>query len=110
MESGRPPSETMDKPHSRRSRAAAAQNGRFAMSFRRSDEKRKTSSTNFEKDGHMRLARLRFVIVPVLFLFAAVAVFAQQNSEIIGTVTDQTGAVVPDANLSLTQALTPLPT
>jgi hypothetical protein len=31
---------------------------------------------------------------------------AQQNSEIVGTVTDQTGAVVPDAKLTLTQTET----
>jgi len=36
-------------------------------------------------------------------LFAGVAALAQQNSEIVGTVTDQTGAYVPGANLTLTQ-------
>ena len=51
----------------------------------------------------MRLARFRFLIVPVFFLFACVAAMAQQNSEIIGTVTDQTGAAVPGAKLALTQ-------
>jgi hypothetical protein len=60
----------------------------------------------FEKEGHMRLANLRFLIVPVLFVFACVAAIAQQNSEIIGTVTDQTGAAVPGANLTLTQTET----
>ena len=54
----------------------------------------------------MRLARFRFLIVPVFFLFACVAAMAQQNSEIVGTVTDQTGAVVPDAKLTLTQTET----
>jgi hypothetical protein len=51
----------------------------------------------------MRLARLLSIIVPVLLLFAGVAAFAQQNSEIVGTVTDQTGAYVPGANLTLKQ-------
>ncbi len=51
----------------------------------------------------MRLARLLSIIVPVLLLFAGVAALAQQNSEIVGTVTDQTGAVVPGANLTLKQ-------
>ena len=54
----------------------------------------------------MRLARLRFLLVPVFLLFACVAGMAQQNSEIVGTVTDQTGAVVPDAKLTLTQTET----
>ncbi len=51
----------------------------------------------------MRLARFRFLIVPVFFLFACVAGMAQQNSEIHGTVTDQTGAAVPGAKLTLIQ-------
>ncbi len=51
----------------------------------------------------MRLARLLSIIVPVLLLFASVASLAQQNSEIVGTVTDQTGAFVPGANLTLKQ-------
>jgi hypothetical protein len=50
----------------------------------------------------MRQAR-RFILLPVLSLFAGMALMAQQNSEIVGTVTDQTGAVVQGANLSLTQ-------
>jgi hypothetical protein len=57
----------------------------------------------FEKEGHMRLARFRFLIVPIFLVFACVAAMAQQNSEIIGTVTDQTGAAVPGASLTLTQ-------
>ncbi len=54
----------------------------------------------------MRLARFRFLIVPILFVFACVAAMAQQNSEIVGTVTDQTGAAVPGAKLVLTQTET----
>ena len=54
----------------------------------------------------MRLARFRFLIVPVFLVFACVAAMAQQNSEIIGTVTDQTGAAVPGVKLVLTQTET----
>ena len=54
----------------------------------------------------MRLARFRFLIVPIFLAFACVAAMAQQNSEIIGTVTDQTGAAVPGAALTLTQTET----
>jgi len=51
----------------------------------------------------MRLAKLRFLMVSLFLVFACVAVRAQQNSEIVGTVTDQTGAVIPGAKLVLTQ-------
>jgi len=51
----------------------------------------------------MRHARLLSIIVPVLLLFAGVGALAQQNSEIVGTVTDQTGADVPGATLTLKQ-------
>ena len=54
----------------------------------------------------MRLAKFRFLIVSLFLVFACVAVRAQQNSEIVGTVTDQTGAVVPGAKLVLTQVET----
>jgi hypothetical protein len=51
----------------------------------------------------MRQTRYRFIVVLILLLFAGLAVKAQQNSEIVGTVTDQTGAAVPSAILTLTQ-------
>jgi hypothetical protein len=51
----------------------------------------------------MRQARYRFIVVLTLLLFAGLALKAQQNSEIVGTVTDQTGAAVPGATLTLTQ-------
>jgi len=54
----------------------------------------------------MRLAKFRFLIVSLFLVFACVAVRAQQNSEIVGTVTDQTGAAVPGAKLVLTQTET----
>jgi len=56
----------------------------------------------------MRLTRFKFLIVPLFFLFACVVAIAQQNSEIEGTVTDQTGAAVAGAKLVLTQAETGL--
>ena len=51
----------------------------------------------------MRQARYRFIVVLTLLLFAGLALRAQQNSEIVGTVTDQTGAAVQGASLTLTQ-------
>ena len=51
----------------------------------------------------MRLAKFRLLIVSLFLVFACVAGRAQQNSEIVGTVTDQTGAVIPGAKLVLTQ-------
>ena len=51
----------------------------------------------------MRQMRFRFIVVPILLLFGCLASYAQQNSEIVGTVTDQTGAAVPGATLTLTQ-------
>ncbi len=45
----------------------------------------------------------RFFLLTILSVIASVAALAQQNSEIVGTVTDQTGAVVPAANLTLKQ-------
>jgi Carboxypeptidase regulatory-like domain len=51
----------------------------------------------------MRTTRYRFIVVLVLLVFTGLAVKAQQNSEIVGTVTDQTGADVPGAILTLTQ-------
>jgi hypothetical protein len=51
----------------------------------------------------MRQARLGLIILSVLLLFAGVGLYAQQNSEIVGTITDQTGAAVPGATLALTQ-------
>jgi hypothetical protein len=51
----------------------------------------------------MNHAKYRVFLLPLILAFACVAAIAQQNSEIIGTVTDQTGAAVPGANLSLKQ-------
>ena len=54
----------------------------------------------------MRLAKYRFLLVPLFFVFACFAALAQQNSEIIGTITDPTGAAVTGAKLTLTQTET----
>src|ERR1700679_3156857 len=51
----------------------------------------------------MNHAKYRVFLLPFILAFACVAAMAQQNSEITGTVTDQTGAVVPGATLTLTQ-------
>ena len=51
----------------------------------------------------MTQTKWRLILVPVILVFACVAAMAQQNSEIVGTVTDQTGAVVPGAALTLKQ-------
>jgi hypothetical protein len=44
--------------------------------------------------------------LPLLFVLACVGAFAQANSEITGIVTDQTGAVVPDAKIVLNDPAT----
>ena len=41
---------------------------------------------------NMRHEWYRFFLLPTLLVIASVAALAQQNSEIVGTVTDQTGA------------------
>ena len=45
----------------------------------------------------------RLFLLTILSVIASVAALAQQNSEIVGTVTDQTGAAVPGATLTLKQ-------
>jgi hypothetical protein len=69
-------------------------------------EKQNTSNKNFEKDGHMRQARYRFFLLPLLFVLACAGALAQANSELTGIVTDQTGAVVPGAKIVLTDPAT----
>jgi len=54
----------------------------------------------------MRQARYRFFLLPLFFVLACAGAFAQANSEVTGTVTDQTGAVVSGANVSLTDPAT----
>jgi hypothetical protein len=45
----------------------------------------------------------RLLLLPFLLAITTIAAIAQQNSEIVGTVTDNQGAVVSGANVSLTQ-------
>jgi len=54
----------------------------------------------------MRQARYRFFLLPLFFVLACVGAFAQANSEITGIVTDQTGAVVGGANVTLSDPAT----
>ncbi len=62
--------------------------------------------TKLEKEGHMRQTRYRFFLLPLIFVLACVGALAQANSELTGIVTDQTGAVVPDAKIVLTDPAT----
>ncbi len=48
----------------------------------------------------------RWLLLPLLLVIATVAAHAQQNSEIVGTVTDKQGAVVSGAKVSITQEAT----
>ncbi len=55
----------------------------------------------------MRLRTLFGVaFLGVFVMFAGAGLFAQQNSEITGTVTDKQGAAIPDAQVTLTQTST----
>lgn len=54
----------------------------------------------------MRHRWYRLFLLPVLFVVAGVAALAQANSELTGIVTDQTGAVVPDAKIVVTDPAT----
>ena len=67
--------------------------------------KRQMYST-FEKGGNMRQMRYRFFLLPLIFVLASVGALAQANSDVTGIVTDQTGAVVPDAKIVLTDPAT----
>jgi carboxypeptidase family protein len=50
----------------------------------------------------MKYKWYRVFLLPLMFAVASVGAFAQANSELTGIVTDQTGAVVPDAKIVLT--------
>ena len=54
----------------------------------------------------MTQANLRRLLLPLILAVASVAALAQANSELTGIVTDQTGAVVPDAKIVLTDPAT----
>ncbi|MGA2727775.1 MAG: carboxypeptidase-like regulatory domain-containing protein, partial [Terracidiphilus sp.] len=50
----------------------------------------------------MRHKWYRIILLPLMFVAVCAGAFAQANSELTGIVTDQTGAVVPDAKIVLT--------
>ncbi|MGA8729088.1 MAG: carboxypeptidase-like regulatory domain-containing protein [Terracidiphilus sp.] len=54
----------------------------------------------------MRQMKYRFLLLPLFFVLACVGAFAQANSEVTGIVTDQTGAVVPGADIVLVNPAT----
>jgi hypothetical protein len=54
----------------------------------------------------MRQTKYRFILLPLLFVVAGVFAFAQANSEVTGSVTDQSGAVVAGAKIVLTDPAT----
>src|SRR5450631_531628 len=52
----------------------------------------------------MNWMKHKLLLLPLFLLFVCVGVYAQQNSEISGTITDQAGAAVVGANVTLTEA------
>ncbi|UWZ84346.1 TonB-dependent receptor [Occallatibacter riparius] len=54
----------------------------------------------------MRQAKYRFFLLPLFLLLACAGLFAQANSQLTGIVTDQTGAVVAGATITLTDPAT----
>jgi hypothetical protein len=54
----------------------------------------------------MRHAKNRFLLLSLLFVLACAGLYAQANSELTGIVTDQTGAVVAGAKVTLTDPAT----
>ena len=50
--------------------------------------------------------KYRFLILPMLFVLACVGAFAQADSAVTGIVTDQTGALVPGASITLSDPAT----
>ncbi len=54
----------------------------------------------------MRQARYRFFLLPLFFVLACAGVYAQANSELDGIITDQTGAVVSGAKVTLVDPAT----
>lgn len=51
-------------------------------------------------------AKHTLLLLPLFLIFATVGAFAQQNSAISGTVTDNNGAVVPNSQITLTSEAT----
>src|ERR1700730_4611525 len=61
-------------------------------------------STRHQERGRFRPARVTvyFLLALCVLLLSGSAAFAQANAGIPGTVTDASGAVVPDANVTIT--------
>src|SRR5215469_6266510 len=85
-------------------RLRAAQTNRRAGTFGHSLRQQ------FQREGKMKIGstavRFRLFLVPLFLLLACAGVYAQANSEITGIVTDQTGAVVAGATITLTDPAT----
>jgi hypothetical protein len=54
----------------------------------------------------MKNAKYWFLLLPLFFVLVCVGAFAQANSTVTGIVTDQSGAVVPEAQIVLTDTAT----
>src|SRR5580658_1959192 len=54
----------------------------------------------------MGFLKYKVLLTPLLALATTVGAYAQANSELTGIVTDQTGAVVPGAKITLTDPAT----
>jgi Carboxypeptidase regulatory-like domain len=54
----------------------------------------------------MNQAKYRLFLLPLLLLFVCVGVYAQQNSQISGTILDPAGAAIPGAHITLTSTET----
>src|ERR1700677_118959 len=74
--------------------------------MRRRPKNQSPTAANLKKEGHMRQIRYRFLLLPLLFVLACAGAFAQANSDVSGIVSDQTGAVVSGAKITLTDPAT----
>src|SRR6202453_1992264 len=74
--------------------------------MRRRPKNQSPTAANLKKEGHMRQTRYRFLLLPLFFVLACAGAFAQANSEVTGIVSDQTGAVVSGAKITLTDPAT----
>ncbi len=54
----------------------------------------------------MKHARCKFILIPLLFVLACAGAFAQANSNLTGIITDQSGATVAGATITLTDPAT----
>ena len=63
-------------------------------------------SNSLKGRSHETQVKYRLFLLPFVLAVASVAALAQANSELTGIVTDQTGAVVPDAKITLTDPAT----